>query len=157
MPSRPSQKGPSQEGPTPERDSPERDSPEGAHFVPLSVIMSDYDGRLASYIEATGSRDNVITMPVEMEVGGVEGRKFLVALAVTWNFDSAEALQDAMVEACPRDHDCVFAWVPADRFGSDDFGIYIEDIGVGDRLQNGLVAEIIDKARVEQAVGASVS
>ena len=141
----------------PSRHPPQGNSPEGAHFVPLSVIISDYDGRLASYIEATGSRDNVITMPVEMEVGGIEGRKFLVALAVTWNFDSAEALQDAVVEECPRDHDCVFAWVPADRFGTDDFGIYIEDIGVGDRLQNGLVAEIIDRARVEQAVGASGS
>jgi hypothetical protein len=42
--------------------------------------------------------------------------------------------------------------VPADRFGSEDFGIYIEDIGVGEQLQNGLVAEIIEQAGVEQAV-----
>ena len=72
--------------------------PDGTHFIPLAVIMSEYDGRLASYIEATGSRDNVITMPVEMEVAGVKGRKFMVAVAVTWHFDSAEAIQDAAAE-----------------------------------------------------------
>ncbi|NBR03618.1 MAG: hypothetical protein EBT94_10905 [Alphaproteobacteria bacterium] len=130
------------------------DSPEGAHFVPLAVIMSDHGGSLASYIKATGSQDNVITMEVEMEVAGVKGRKFMAAVAVTRNFDSAEALHDAATAECPADHDCVFAWVPADRFGSDDFGIYIEDIGVGEQLQNGLVAEIIEQACVEQAVAA---
>ena len=130
---------------------------EGAHFVPLAVIMSDYEGSLAAYIEATGSRDNVITMPVEMEVAGVGGCKFMAAVAVTWNFDGAEALHDAAIAECPSDHDCVFAWVPADRFGSEEFGIYIDDIGVGEQLQNGLVAEIIDRARIEQAVAAGMS
>ena len=133
------------------------DSPEAAHFVPLAVIMSDYEGRLAGYIRATGSRDNVITMPVEMEVAGVKGRKFMVAVAVTWNFDSAEALQDAAAEECPSDHDCVFAWVPADRAGRDDFGIYIDDIGAGETLQNGMVAEVIEQARIEAAVSAAAS
>ena len=131
--------------------------PDGTHFIPLAVIMSEYDGRLASYIEATGSHDNVITMPVEMEVAGVKGRKFMVAVAVTWHFDSAEAIQDAAAEECPSDHDIVFAWVPADRFGSDDFGIYIDDIGVGEQLQNGLVAEVIEQARIEQAVAADAA
>ena len=133
------------------------DAPSGAHFVPLAVIMSDYGGSLATYMTATHSRDNVITMQVEMEVAGVSGRKFMVAVAVTWNFDSAEALQDAATEDCPADHESVFAWVPADRFGSDDFGIYIDDIGVGDQLQNGLVAEIIEKAGIEQAVAGGPS
>ncbi|MEX0503080.1 hypothetical protein AB3X55_05730 [Alphaproteobacteria bacterium LSUCC0719] len=133
------------------------DSPSGAHFVPLAVIMSDYGGSLAAYMTATHSRDNVITMQVEMEVAGVSGRKFMVAVAVTWNFDSAEALQDAATEDCPADHESVFAWVPADRFGGDDFGIYIDDIGVGDQLQNGLVAEIIEKAGIEQAVAGGPS
>jgi hypothetical protein len=128
------------------------DTPEAAHFVPLAAIMSDYGGSLAGYIRATGSHDNVITMEVEMEVAGVKGRKFMAAVAVTRNFDSAEALQDAAAAECPPGHDCVFAWVPADRFGSEDFGIYIEDIGVGEQLQNGLVAEIIEQAGVEQAV-----
>ena len=148
--------GPNAPGPdSPGPDSPGPNATDGAHFVPLSVIMSDYGGNLAAYIEATGSRDNVITMPVEMEVAGVKGRKFMTAVAVTWNFDSAEALQDAALADCPHGHDCVFAWVPANRFGSDDFGIYIEDIGAGEQLQNGLVAEIIEQARIEQAVAGS--
>jgi hypothetical protein len=142
---------------SPGPDSPGPDSPDGAHFVPLAVIMSDYEGSLAAYIDATGSRDNVITMQVEMEVAGVKGRKFMTAVAVTWNFDSAEALQDAAAEECPSGHDCVFAWVPADRFGGDDFAIYIDDIGVGEQLQNGLVAEIIEQAGIEAAVAAGAA
>jgi hypothetical protein len=42
--------------------------------------------------------------------------------------------------------------VPAHLFGSEDFGIAIDEIGVGENLQNGLVGEVIGKAAVEQAV-----
>ena len=123
-----------------------------AHFVPLAAILADYGGEIGAYIRGTGSRDNVVTMPVEMEVAGKGGRMFFVAVAVTWNFDSAEPLQDAAAEECPKGHECLFAWVPAHLFGKEDFGIYINDIGVGDNLQNGLVAEIIGKAKIEEAV-----
>ena len=123
-----------------------------AHFVPLAAILADYGGEIGAYIRGTGSRDNVVTMPVEMEVSGKGGRMFFVAVAVTWNFDSAEPLQDAAAEECPKGHECLFAWVPAHLFGKEDFGIYINDIGVGDNLQNGLVAEIIGKAKIEEAV-----
>ena len=123
-----------------------------AHFVPLAAILADYGGEIGAYIRGTGSRDNVVTMPVEMEVAGKGGRMFFVAVAVTWNFDSAEPLQDAAAEECPQGHECLFAWVPAHLFGKEDFGIYINDIGVGDNLQNGLVAEIIGKAKIEEAV-----
>ena len=123
-----------------------------AHFVPLAAILADYGGEIGAYIRGTGSRDNVVTMTVEMEVAGKGGRMFFVAVAVTWNFDSAEPLQDAAAEECPKGHECLFAWVPAHLFGKEDFGIYINDIGVGDNLQNGLVAEIIGKAKIEEAV-----
>jgi len=123
-----------------------------AHFVPLAAILADYGGEIGAYIRGTGSRDNVVTMPVEMEVAGKGGRMFFVAVAVTWNFDSAEPLQDAAAEECPEGHECLFAWVPAHLFGKEDFGIYINDIGDGDNLQNGLVAEIIGKAKIEEAV-----
>ena len=126
--------------------------PASAHFVPLTAILADYGGEIGAYIRGTGSRDNVVTMPVEMEVAGKGGRRFFVAVAVTWNFDSAEPLQDAAAEECPKGHECLFAWVPAHLFGKEDFGIYINDIGVGDNLQNGLVAEIIGKAKIEEAV-----
>jgi hypothetical protein len=46
----------------------------------------------------------------------------------------------------------LFAWVPVHLFGSDDFGVMIDEIGVGENLQNGLVGEIIEKADVEAAV-----
>ena len=126
--------------------------PAAAHFVPLTAILADYGGEIRSYIKGTGSWDNVVAMPVEMEVAGKGGCRFFVAVAVTWNFDSAEPLQDAAAEECPKGHECLFAWVPAHLFGKEDFGIYIDDIGVGDNLQNGLVAEIIEKAKIEEAV-----
>jgi len=66
-----------------------------AHFVLLSVIMSDHGGDLASYMAASGSSDVVVTMPVTMDVVGRGTQSFFVAVAVTWHFDSAEPLQDA--------------------------------------------------------------
>ena len=132
-------------------------TPAAAHFVPLNAVMADFDGDLAAYMRSTGSRDNVVTMQLEMEVAGKGGRKFYVAVAVTWNFDSAEPLQDAAAAECPEGHECLFAWVPAHLFGKSDFGIYIDDIGVGEILQNGLVAEIIEKAKIEQAVSGETS
>ena len=129
-------------------------SDHAAHFVPLSVIMSDYDGALQTYMQRHDCQNVVVTMPVEMDVAGKSGQKFFAAVAVTMHFDSVEAIRDAVQEECPSQHDCVLAWVPADRFGHEDFGIYIEDIGVGDVLQEGLIAEIIDQAQIESAVTA---
>ena len=63
-------------------------------------------------------------------------------------------LSDAAAADCPEGHKCLFGWVPAHRFGHDDFGIYIDDIGVGETLQNGMIAEIIEQAAVESAVAA---
>ena len=63
-------------------------------------------------------------------------------------------LVDEAQRQCPHDHDCLFAWVPAHLFWSEDFGIAIDEIGAGENLQNGLVGEVIDKAAVEQAVTA---
>lgn len=128
-----------------------------AHFVPLSIIMAEHEGDLSSYMAATGSRDVVVTMPVTMDVVGRGTQSFFVAVAVTWNFDDAEPLQDAAVADCPKGHQCLFAWVPADRVGSDDFGIYIDDIGAGETLQNGMVAEVIEQAGIEATVSAAAS
>ena len=128
-----------------------------AHFVPLSIIMADHDGELSRYMEASGSRDVVVTMPVTMDVVGRGTQSFFVAVAVTWHFDNAEPLQDAALADCPDGHQCLFAWVPADRAGSDDFGIYIDDIGAGETLQNGMVAEVIEQARIEAAVSGAAS
>ncbi len=128
-----------------------------AHFVPLSVIMAEHEGDLATYMAASGSRDVVVTMPVTMDVVGRGIQSFFVAVAVTWHFDNAEPLQDAAAADCPKGHQFLFAWVPADRAGRDDFGIYIDDIGAGETLQNGMVAEVIEQARIEAAVSAAAS
>ena len=127
-------------------------SDHAAHFVPLAIIMSDFDGALQTYMQRNQCQNVVVTMPVEMDVAGKPGQKFFAAVAVTRHFDSVEAIRDAVHDECPTDHDCVLAWVPADRFGTDDFGIYVDDIGVGDVLQDGLIAEIIDQAQIESAV-----
>ena len=92
-----------------------------------------------------------------MDVVGRGMQSFFVAVAVTWHFDSAEPLQDAVTADCPKGYQCLFAWVPADRAGTDEFGIYIDDIGAGETLQNGMVAEVIEQAQIEQAVAAAMS
>lgn len=128
-----------------------------AHFVPLAVIMAEHGGELARYMKTTGSRDVVVTMPVTMDVVGRGTQSFFVAVAVTWHFDNAEPLQDAAAVDCPEGHQCLFAWVPADRAGRDDFGIYIDDIGAGETLQNGMVAEVIEQACIEAAASGGAS
>jgi hypothetical protein len=125
---------------------------ESAHLVPLPAIMSDYKGRLAGYVDATGARNVVITMDVEIDVAGRKRSRFYVALGVTIDFETPEALVDEVMRECPSGHEVLFAWVPVHLFGSDDFGVMIDEIGVGENLQNGLVGEIIEKADVEAAV-----
>ena len=46
----------------------------------------------------------------------------------------------------------MFAWIPANTYDTADFGIYIDDIEIGENLKNGLVGEVIDKASIEDAV-----
>ena len=118
-------------------------------------MLSDFFRLLVPATEkaASGSSDVVVTMPVTMDVVGRGTQSFLVAVAVTWHFDSAEPLQDAVIEDCPKGHQCLFAWVPADRAGTDEFGIYIDDIGAGETLQNGMVAEVIEQAQIEPIAG----
>lgn len=130
----------------------EQTSDHAAHFVPLAVIMSDYDGDLMTYMQQNETRDVVVSMAVEMDVAGKPGQKFFAAVAVTMHFDDVESIRDAVLEDSPKDHECVLAWVPADKYGTDEFGIYMDDIGIGDVLQNGLVAEIIEQAGIEDAV-----
>ncbi len=103
-----------------------------AHFVALSLIQNAHAGKLGAYMKATGSRDVVITMPVKMEVAGPQRAAFLCCVGGHMGILTArEPLSDAAAADCPKGHKCLFGWVPAHRFGHDDFGIYIDDIGVG--------------------------
>lgn len=123
-----------------------------AHFVPLSVIINDHKGRLSDYMMVANSQDVAVTMPVVVDVAKKKNQKFFVVVAVTMHFDSAEAINDEAIRQCPKDHQCLFAWVPADLFGSDDFGIFIDELGIGENLQNGLVGEVINAAAIEETV-----
>ena len=125
-----------------------------AHFVPLSAIMDQYAGQLLDYMQEHEARNVVITLQVKIDIAGKKKQPFFVAVGVTFDFETPEALVDEAQRQCPHDHDCLFAWVPAHLFGSEDFCIAIDEIGVGENLQNGLVGEVIDKAAVEQAVTA---
>ena len=125
-----------------------------AHFVPLSAIMNQHAGRLLDYMQEHKARNVVITLKVRIDIAGKRKQPFFVAVGVTFDFETPEALVDEAQRQCPHDHDCLFAWVPAHLYGSEDFGIAIDEIGAGENLQNGLVGEVIDKAAVEQAVTA---
>ncbi len=125
-----------------------------AHFVPLSAIMDQHAGRLLDYMQEHKARNVVITLQVKIDIAGKRKQPFFVAVGVTFDFETPEALVDEAQRQCPHDHDCLFAWVPAHLYGSEDFGIAIDEIGAGENLQNGLVGEVIDKAAVEQTVTA---
>jgi hypothetical protein len=122
-----------------------------AHFVPLADIMQSHDGALLSYMRDTTASDVVVTMPISIEIANKDVQKFFVAVAVTTQFDSPEPLSDEAHRITPKHHQTVFAWVPVDCYGTDDFGIYIDDIAIGETLKNGLVGEVIDKAAIEAA------
>lgn len=123
-----------------------------AHFVPLAVIINEYDGVLGHYMSATGAHDVVVTMPVTVDVVREGKQKFFVAVAVTTGFDEPEALSDEIERTAPKGHRPLFAWVPANLYGTDDFGIFIDEVPIGEALKNGLVNEIIEQAAIEATV-----
>ena len=123
-----------------------------AHFVPLADIMQSHDGALLSYMRDTNASDVVVTMPISVEIANKDVQKFFVTVAVTTQFDSPEPLSDEARRITPKHHQTVFAWIPADCYGTDDFGIYIDEVAIGETLKNGLVGEVIDKAAIEAAV-----
>ena len=127
------------------------DQPSPAHFVPLADIMQSHDGALLSYMRETHASDVVVTMPISVDIANKDVQKFFVAVAVTTQFDSPEPLSDEAHSITPKHYQTVFAWVPVDCYGTDDFGIYIDDIAIGETLKNGLVGEVIDKAAIEAA------
>ena len=130
-----------------------RDGPASpAHFVPLADIMQSYDGALHNYMQDREAHNVVVNMPISLEIAGKGMEKFFVAVAVTMQFDSPEPLSDEARRQTPKGHQTVFAWIPADTFDTADFGIYIDDIEIGENLKNGLVGEVIDKASIEDAV-----
>ena len=129
-----------------------QDSNAPAHFVPLAVIIDEYDGVLGQYMSATGAGDVVVTMPVTVDVAREGKQKFFVSVAITTGFEDPEALSDEVERTAPKDHRPVFAWVPANLFGRDDFGIFIDEVPIGEVLKNSLVNEVIEQAAIEATV-----
>ena len=123
-----------------------------AHFIPLSEIIQNYNSRLYDYISANKAIDVVVTMPITVDVVKQGKQKFFVAVAVTTQFDAPEPLSDEVNRLAPKDHQTIFAWIPADIYGTDDFCIYIGETAVGEKLKNGLVGEVIEKVKIEHAV-----
>lgn len=122
------------------------------HFVTVTEIRTDYDGSLAAYLAATSARNVMISMEVAMSVGGSAPRTYGAVLAVTYDFADSEALSDMASQIFPQKMDFAFGWVPANLYGSDKFGIFIEQGNLGELLANGLIDEVIQSAGVEQAV-----
>ena len=137
---------------TTKRGASHQDSNSPAHFVPLAVIIDEYDGVLGHYISATGAGDIVVTMPVTVDVAREGKKKFFVAVAVTTAFEDPEALSDEVERTAPKGHRPVFAWVPANLFGRDDFAIFINEVPIGEVLKNSLVNEVIEQAAIEATV-----
>ena len=123
-----------------------------AHFVPLGVIINEYSGKLERYMIKNVTRDVVITMPVSVDVANKGKQKFFVAVAVTTRFDGPEALSDEIGRTSPKGHIPLFAWVPANLYNSDEFGIFIDELPIGEVLKNGLVNELIEQADIEKTV-----
>ncbi len=123
-----------------------------AHFVPLGVLRAEYKGKLARYMARHNTADVVITMPLEIDVAGAGKQKFFVAVAVTTHFDEAESLADEVARMTPKKHKPLFAWVPAHLYGCEEFGIFIDAAPIGENLKNGMIAEVIDAAAVEEAI-----
>ncbi|WP_438997169.1 hypothetical protein [Candidatus Puniceispirillum sp.] len=128
------------------------------YFVPLASIMEHHEGNLAMAMKTDDLRNCVVTMPVIMDVGtagdgGKAGaQSFFVGVAVTCDYASPEALSDEFARNAPAGHIPIFAWIPANRFGNDDFGIFIDPNDCGETLVNGMVGEIIDQAQIEMTV-----
>jgi hypothetical protein len=126
------------------------------YFVPLASIMAHHDGNLAAAMKADGLRNCIVTMPIVMDVVKAGAQSFFVGVAVTCDFDSPEALSDECVRNAPDGHVPIFAWIPANRYGRDDFGIFIDPHDYGETLVNGMVGEIIEQAQIEMTVATLV-
>ena len=122
------------------------------YFVPLATIMEHHDGNLAMAMKMDDLRNCIVTMPIVMDVVKAGVQNFFVGVAVTCDFDSPEALSDEFARSAPDDHIPIFAWIPANRFGSDDFGIFIDPNDCGETLVNGMIGEVIEQAQIEMTV-----
>ena len=122
------------------------------HFVTVAEVIEQHEGLLSAYMSAHEARNVIITMQVEMSVGGGKPKAHAAALAVSHDYDDAEELMTMAKHCFPKAMPFAFGWVPANKFGTEHFGIFIEQGDLGDLLANGLIDDIIQTVNVEQAV-----
>ena len=129
-----------------------QDSMAEIFFITIGEILAEYDGQLSAYIARNQARNMIVTMEVEMSVKGAKPRLHAAALAITHDYEDTEELM-AMARQCfPKKRPFAFGWVPANLYGTDRFGIFIEQGDLGELLANGLIDDIIQTVGVEQAV-----
>ena len=122
-------------------------------LVMLDQIMSDYHGSLDKCMAAQSDVQNIlIYWSVTVDVKGRGKQKFLVGVAVCFTELLAEEAKDQFQQFTASDAELIFAYIPAWKYRQDDFGIFIEQTGFGDILTNSLIAEVVEKAAIEQTL-----
>ena len=122
-------------------------------LVMLDPIMSDYHGSLDECMAAQSDVQNIlIYWSVTVDVKGRGKQKFLVGVAVCFAELLAEEAKDQFQQFTASDAELIFAYIPAWKYRQDDFGIFIEQTGFGDILTNSLIAEVVEKAAIEQTL-----
>ena len=122
-------------------------------LVTLDQIMSEHDGSLDNCMAAQPDIQNVlIYWSVTVDVKGRGKQNFVVGAAVCFTDFVAEEAKYQCQQLTPSDAKLIFAYIPAWQYGQDEFGIFIEQAGFGDILINSLVAEIVEKAVIEQTL-----
>ena len=120
--------------------------------ITLAEMRADYHGKLAQFLKTSGARNVIITMQADIKIGGKAAKPYGAALAVTYDYAEAVELMTLAKQAFDAARPFAFGWVPADLYGTDKFGIFIEQGTLGDKLANGLIDDIIVTLEVEEAV-----
>ncbi|EHI49484.1 putative isochorismatase family protein [SAR116 cluster alpha proteobacterium HIMB100] len=124
-------------------------------LVTLDQLMADYDGSLDSFMKGQPDIQNVlIHWAVSVDVKGQGQQEFQVGVAVCFTELLAEEAKDQLTQLAESDAGLVFAYIPAWQYGQKDFGIFIEQTSFGEILTNSLIAEVIEKAGIEQTLDA---
>ena len=128
------------------------DTTADCHFVTLVEIVDEYDGQLATYMAAIQARNIVVTMQVDMAVGKARPKPHAAAVAVTYDIKDPEDIAAQAKQFFPESVPFAFGWVPANLYGTDAFGIFVEQGAMGEKLANGMIDDMIQSAHIEAAV-----
>ena len=129
-----------------------KDTTPDCHIITVAEMRADHRGNLSDYMADTGAKKIIITMEVKVTVGGGNPKTYGAALGVSYDYDNADELLTMTQQLFKKHVPYAFGWVPAHLYGTDEFGIFIEQGQLGDKLANGLIDDIIQTIQVEAAV-----